>query len=107
MSLTLPGEFLGTEVVVTAGFGTDGKITATNQLGSDVNDTIDFFEEGFREGDKIRVVKRVNTDIIANNIAIPVNIPKYIVGIKLEKIKIENPKTIVIEVLSIAIPTVE
>ena len=33
MSLTLPGEFLGTEVVVTAAFGTDGKITAINQLG--------------------------------------------------------------------------
>ena len=62
MSLTLPGEFLGTEVVVTAGFGTDGKITATNQLGSDVNDTIDFFEEGFREGDKIRVVKNNGTN---------------------------------------------
>lgn len=62
MSLTLPGEFLGTEVVVTASFGTDGKITATNQLGSDVNDTIDFFEEGFREGDKIRVVKNNGTN---------------------------------------------
>jgi len=57
--------------------------------------------------DKIRVGKRVNTDIIANNIAIPVNIPKYIVGIKLEKTRIEKPKTIVIDVLSIATPTVE
>jgi hypothetical protein len=37
----------------------------------------------------------------------PVNIPKYIVGIKFDKTKIENPNTIVIEVLSIAIPTVE
>tara|TARA_X000000368_G_C22565254_1_gene508178 strand:- start:1 stop:180 length:180 start_codon:yes stop_codon:yes gene_type:complete len=51
--------------------------------------------------------RRVNTDIIANNIAIPVKIPKYIVGMKFDKTKIEKPKTIVIEVLSIAIPTVE
>ncbi len=50
---------------------------------------------------------KVNTDIIANNIAIPVNIPKYIVGIKLDKTKIENPKTIVIDVFNIATPTVE
>ena len=32
----------------------------------------------------------VKTDIIASNIAIPVNIPKYIVGIKLDKIKIKE-----------------
>ena len=51
--------------------------------------------------------RRVSTDIIANNIAIPVKIPKYIVGIKFDKTKIEKPKTIVMEVLSIAIPTVE
>ena len=43
---------------------------------------------------------------MASNIAIPVKIPKYIVGIKLDKTKIENPKTIVIEVFKIAIPTV-
>ena len=49
----------------------------------------------------------VNTEIIANNMAIPVKIPKYIVGIKLDKTRIENPKTIVIEVLRIALPTVE
>ena len=49
----------------------------------------------------------VKTDIIANSIAIPVNTPKYIVGIKLDKIKIENPNTIVIDVFSIATPTVE
>ena len=49
----------------------------------------------------------VKTDIIANNIAIPVKTPKYIVGIKLDKIKIENPNTIVIDVFSIATPTVE
>tara|TARA_B100001769_G_scaffold242763_1_gene211011 strand:+ start:97 stop:579 length:483 start_codon:yes stop_codon:yes gene_type:complete len=50
---------------------------------------------------------RVNTDIIASNIAMPVNIPKYIVGIKLDRTKIENPKTIVIDVFNIATPTVE
>ena len=38
--------------------------------------------------------------------AIPVNIPKYIVGIKFDKTRIEKPKTIVIEVFKIAIPTV-
>ncbi len=48
----------------------------------------------------------MRTEIKANNIAIPVKTPKYIVGIKLDKTKIEKPKTIVIEVLRIAIPTV-
>jgi len=51
--------------------------------------------------------RSVKTDIMANNIAIPVKIPKYIVGIKFDKTKIEKPKTIVIEVLRIAMPTVE
>ena len=37
--------------------------------------------------------------------AIPVNIPKYIVGIKLDKTKIEKPKTIVIDVFNIATPS--
>ena len=55
----------------------------------------------------IRDGSKVNTDIIANNIARPVKIPKYIVGINLDKTKIENPKTIVIEVFKIALPTVE
>ena len=50
---------------------------------------------------------KVNTEIIANNIAKPVKIPKYIVGINLDKTNIEKPKTIVIDVLRIAIPTVE
>ena len=50
--------------------------------------------------------KRVRTDINASNIAIPVNTPKYIVGMKFDKTKIENPKTMVIDVLSIATPTV-
>ena len=48
----------------------------------------------------------VKTEIIANNIAIPVNTPKYIVGMKFDKTKIEKPKTIVIEVFKIATPTV-
>ena len=48
----------------------------------------------------------VKTDIIANSIANPVKTPKYIVGIKLDKTKIENPNTIVIDVFSIATPTV-
>ena len=39
--------------------------------------------------------------------AIPVKIPKYIVGTKLDKTKIEKPKTIVIDVFNIATPTVE
>ena len=50
--------------------------------------------------------RRVKTDIRASNIAIPVNTPKYIVGIKLDKTKIEKPKTIVIDVFNIATPTV-
>ena len=44
---------------------------------------------------------------MANSIAIPVKTPKYIVGIKLDKTKIENPNTMVIDVFSIATPTVE
>ena len=59
------------------------------------------FARGIKEG------RRVNTKIIASNIAMPVKIPKYIVGIKLDKTKIEKPNTIVIEVFKIAIPTVE
>ena len=49
---------------------------------------------------------KVKTEIIANNIAIPVKTPKYIVGIKFDRINIENPNTIVIDVFKIAIPTV-
>ena len=55
---------------------------------------------------KINFGSNVKTETIANNMAIPVNIPKYIVGIKLDNTKIEKPKTIVIEVFKIAIPTV-
>ena len=50
---------------------------------------------------------KVRTETIANNIAIPVKIPKYIVGINFDKTKIEKPKTIVIDVFNIALPTVE
>ena len=49
----------------------------------------------------------VSTEIIANNMAKPVKIPKYMVGINLDKTKIEKPKTIVIDVFKIAFPTVE
>ena len=44
---------------------------------------------------------------MANNIAIPVKTPNKIVGMNFEKTKIENPKTIVIDVFNIATPTVE
>ena len=54
----------------------------------------------------INLGKRVKTEINANNIAMPVNTPKYIVGIKFDKTSIENPNTMVIEVFKIAIPTV-
>ena len=55
---------------------------------------------------RISLGNKVKTDIMANNIATPVKIPKYIVGIKLDSTKIENPNTIVIDVFKIAIPTV-
>ena len=64
-----------------------------------------YFSKGFVI--KIRDGNKVNTEIIASNIAIPVNTPKQIVGINLEKTKIENPNTIVIDVFNIATPTVE
>ena len=57
--------------------------------------------------DNINEGSSVKTDIIANNIARPVKIPKYIVGINLDKTNIENPNTIVIDVFKIALPTVE
>ena len=56
---------------------------------------------------KSKDVNNDKTDIMANSIAIPVKTPKYIVGIKLDQPKIENPNTIVIDVFSIATPTVE
>ena len=48
---------------------------------------------------------KVSTEIIASNIAIPVKIPKYIVGIKFDNTNIEKPNTIVIEVFNIAFPS--
>ena len=59
---------------------------------------------------KIKAGSSVNTDIIANNIASPVNTPKYIVGINFDNTKIENPKTIVIEAVSythLTLPTIQ
>ena len=35
---------------------------------------------------------KVKTEIIANNIANPVKIPKYIVGMNLDKTRIENQR---------------
>ena len=55
---------------------------------------------------KLVLAASVKTEIMASNIAIPVKTPKYIVGIKFDNTKIENPKTIVIDVFKIAIPTV-
>ncbi len=49
----------------------------------------------------------VNAAKRAKNIAEAVKIPKYMVGIKLEKIKIENPKMIVIVVKNTAFPIFE
>ena len=56
---------------------------------------------------KIKLGNKVSTSIIAKNIAIPVKTPKQIVDINFDKTNIENPKTIVIEVFKIALPTVE
>ena len=58
----------------------------------------------------IRLGSKVKTSIIASNIAIPVKIPKYIVGIKFDKMSIEKPKTIVIEAVSythLTLPTMD
>ena len=63
-----------------------------------------FSEPSFKTN--INFSKSVKTEIKANNIAIPVETPKYIVGIKFDNTRIENPNTIVIEVFKIAIPTV-
>ena len=56
MSLTLPGEFLGTTFSFTGNFLTAGKIRGND------TDNIDFFEEGFREGDKVRLTKTNGTN---------------------------------------------
>ena len=49
----------------------------------------------------------VRTDIRATNIAKPVKAPNIIVGIKLDRIKIENPNITVIPVKNIALPILE
>jgi hypothetical protein len=54
--------------------------------------------------DIINFGNRVKTAIRATNIAKPVNKPKIIVGMKFERINIENPKIIVIPVKKIALP---
>ena len=46
----------------------------------------------------IRAGSRVKLFNKATIIATPVNNPKYIVGIKLDRVKIENPTVIVIDV---------
>ena len=56
MSLTLPGEFLGTKFSFTGNFASSGKIRGRDA------DNIDFFEEGFREGDKVRLTRTNGTD---------------------------------------------
>ena len=56
MSLTLPGEFLGTKFSFTGNFTNAGKIRGRDA------DNIDFFEEGFREGDKVRLTRTNGTD---------------------------------------------
>ena len=50
---------------------------------------------------------KVKTDIKATNIARPVKVPKIIVGIKFDKIKIEKPKITVMPVKNIALPMLE
>ena len=56
---------------------------------------------------KINEGNNVKTDTIASSIAKPCKYSKKIVGINLDNTKIEKPKTIVIEVFKIALPTVE
>ena len=52
----------------------------------------------------ISLGSRVRTASKAINIARPVNNPKIIVGMKLDNIKMENPKIIVMLVKKIALP---
>ena len=49
------------------------------------------FTKGFNI--KISFGRGVKTEIKASNIAIPVKIPKYMVGIKFDRTNIEKPKT--------------
>ena len=70
-----------------------------------ISNMYSYFPKGLKTN--IKHGSKVKTEIIANNIANPVKIPKQIVGMNLDKTKIEKPKTIVIEVFKIATPTVE
>ena len=54
MSLTFAGEHLGTSVVLNGTF-TNGVFTATTEIYK--GEPVDFVEEGFREGDKIKFTK--------------------------------------------------
>ena len=70
-----------------------------------ISNIYSYFPNGLKTN--IKDGSKVKTEIIANNIANPVKIPKQIVGMNFDKTKIEKPKTIVIEVFRIATPTVE
>ena len=90
------------------GIGNVKQLQYTFDESQDFN--IDLQRELFSLSEDISIDKtlsnKVNTEIIASNMAIPVKTPKYIVGIKLDNINIEKPKTIVIDVFNIATPTV-
>ena len=66
MSLTLPGEFLGTEITCTASgatySGSRFSITVTNQLANTLDEDFDFFEQGLRVGEKVRIEKSNGTN---------------------------------------------
>ena len=70
-----------------------------------ISNIYSYFPNGLKTN--IKDGSKLKTEIIANSIANPVNIPKQIVGMNLDKTKIEKPKTIVIEVFKIATPTDE
>ena len=60
MSLTIAGETLGTSVTVTGNLNSSGTFTTTGDF---VNgELLDFVEQGFREGDKIKVEKANGTN---------------------------------------------
>ena len=49
----------------------------------------------------------VSTNISATNIANPVKVPKMIVGMKFDRIRIEKPNITVMPVKNIALPMLE
>jgi len=60
MSLTIAGETLGTSVTVTGNLNSSGTFTTTGDF---VNgEILDFVEQGFREGDKIKIEKANGTN---------------------------------------------